>query len=398
MKPHPRIPGMRLLHSPGPTRVPDEVVNAMARQPTDLADARLPRLIGACESGMKTLLQTERAEVFFYAANGHGGWEAVIANLVVPGSTILVPGTGHFSDGWAEQVEAFGGRAVRTPYVEGLPIDPAAVEAALRDDREHRVAAVFVVHTDTASGTSCDLAALRRAIDAAAHPALFVVDVVASLAAAPFAMDALGVDVAIGASQKGLMVHPGLAFVAANERAIEVARMNPTPRFYWDWQRRRSDLSYRKFCGTPPLAHMAGLEAALGLIAAEGLANVHARHARLARAVHAAVSAWGAGGALRLFTTVPAARSVSVTAVQVAPGIDPEQLRSVARERFQVAIAGGLGPLSGRVFRIGHLGDMNEAMILGCLAGVQAALRAEGIPCGSDGVDAAVSALLTQDA
>jgi alanine-glyoxylate transaminase / serine-glyoxylate transaminase / serine-pyruvate transaminase len=398
MKPHPRIPGMRLLHSPGPTRVPDEVVNAMARQPTDLADARLPLLIGACESGMKTLLQTERAEVFFYAANGHGGWEAVIANLVAPGSTILVPGTGHFSDGWAEQVEAFGGRAVRTPYIEGLPIDPAAVEAALRDDREHRVAAVFVVHTDTASGTSCDLAALRRAIDAAAHPALFVVDVVASLAAAPFAMDELGADVAIGASQKGLMVHPGLAFVAANERAIGIARMNPTPRFYWDWQRRRSDLSYRKFCGTPPLAHMAGLEAALGLIAAEGLANVHARHARLARAVHAAVSAWGEGGALRLFTTVPAARSVSVTAVQVAPGIDPEQLRSVARERFQVAIAGGLGPLSGRVFRIGHLGDMNEAMILGCLAGVQAALRAEGIPCGSDGVDAAVSALLAQDA
>ena len=398
MKTHARIPGMRLLHSPGPTRVPDEVVNAMARQPTDLADARLPLLIGACESGMKALLETERADVFFYAANGHGGWEAVIANLVAPGSTILVPGTGHFSDGWAEQVEAFGGRAVRTAYVEGLPIDPAAVEAALRDDREHAIGAVFVVHTDTASGTSCDLAALRRAIDAAAHPALFVVDVVASLAAAPFAMDALGVDVAIGASQKGLMVHPGLAFVAANERALEVARKNPTPRFYWDWLRRQSDLSYRKFCGTPPLAHMAGLEAALGLIAVEGLANVHARHARLARAVHAAVNAWGEGGALRLFTTVPAARSVSVTAVQVAPGIDPEALRSVARERFQVAIAGGLGPLSGRVFRIGHLGDMNEAMILGCLAGVQAAMRAQGIPCGSDGVDAAVSALLAQDA
>jgi hypothetical protein len=134
---------------------------------------------------MKALLQTERADVFFYAANGHGGWEAVIANLVAPGSTILVPGTGHFSDGWAEQVEAFGGRAVRTPYVEGLPIDPAAVEAALRDDREHRVAAVFVVQTDTASGTSCYLAALRRAIYAAAHPALFVVDVVARLPRRP---------------------------------------------------------------------------------------------------------------------------------------------------------------------------------------------------------------------
>ncbi len=290
MKTTVRIPGLRLLHSPGPTRVPDEVVNAMARQPTDLADARLPVLVAACESGMKALLQTERAEVFFYAANGHGGWEAVIANLVAPGAAVLVPGTGHFSDGWAEQVEAFGGVAVRTPYREGFPIDPAAVEAALRDDTAHRIGAVFIVHTDTASSTTCDLAAIRAAIDAARHPALFVVDVVASLAAAPFAMDALGINVVIGASQKGLMVHPGLAFVAADERALAFARANPTPRFYWDWQRRQSPLSYRKFCGTPPLAHLAGIEAALGLIAHEGLAAVQARHARLARAVQAAVT------------------------------------------------------------------------------------------------------------
>jgi len=185
-----------------------------------------------------------------------------------------------------------------------------------------------------------------------------------------------------------------LAFVAANERALAFARANPTPRFYWDWQRRRSDLSYRKFCGTPPLAHLAGLEAALGLIAAEGLAEVQARHARLARAVHAAATCWSAAGTLRLFTQVPGARSVSVTAIEVSPGIDPEALRSVARERFQVAIAGGLGPLHGRVFRIGHLGDMNEAMILGCLAGVEAAMQAQGIAFGRHGVDAAVSALV----
>jgi alanine-glyoxylate transaminase / serine-glyoxylate transaminase / serine-pyruvate transaminase len=394
MKPAARIPGVRLLHSPGPTRVPDEVVNAMARQPTDLADARLPLLIAACESGMKALLQTERAEVFFYAANGHGGWEAVIANLVAPGAAVLVPGTGHFSDNWAEQVEAFGGVAVRTPYREGWPIDPAAVAAVLRDDSAHRIGAVFVVHTDTASGTTCDLAAIRAAIDDARHPALFVVDVVASLAAAPFAMDALGVDVAVGAAQKGLMLHPGLAFVAADERAMAAAQRNPTPRFYWDWQRRRSEFSYAKFCGTPPLAHLAGLEAALGLIAAEGIDAVQARHARLARAVQAAVTCWSEGGAVRLFTQVPAARSVSLTAVQVASGIDPEALRTVARERFQVAIAGGLGPLAGRVFRIGHLGDMNEAMILGCLAGVEAAMQVQGIAFGHHGVDAAVNALI----
>ena len=389
-----RIPGLRLLHSPGPTRVPDEVLAAMMRQPTDLADARVAALIEACESGMKALLKTERAEVFFYAANGHGGWEAVIANLVAAGTSILIPGTGHFSDGWAEQVAAFGGEALRTPYVEGMPIDPAAVEAALRADSAHRIAAVFVVHTDTASGTTSDLAALRRAIDAAGHPALFVVDVVASLAAAPFAMDALGVDVAIGASQKGLMLPPGLAFVAANERAMAQARDTPAPRFYWDWARRRSPHGYLKFCGTLPIAHLAGLEAALALIECEGLAAVQARHTRLARAVHAAVGAWGEGGALRVFTRATEARSVSVTAIEVGAGIDPEALRTVARERFQVAVAGGLGPLHGRAFRIGHLGDMNEAMLLGCLAGVQAAMRAEGIACGARGVDAAIATLV----
>ncbi len=393
MTPRPRIPGVRQLHSPGPTHVPDEVVAAMSRQPTDLADPRLGVLIANCESGLQGLLKTERAQVFFYSANGHGGWEAVISNLVAPGSTILIPGTGHFSDGWAEQVEAFGGRALRTPFVEGQPIDPAAVESALRDDREHRIGAVFAVHTDTASGTTSDLAALRRAIDAAGHPALFVVDVVASLAAAPFAMDALGIDAVMGASQKGLMLQPGMAFCAANARAMAAAERNPTPRFYWDWTSRVSDQSYRKFCGTPPLAHLAGLEAALDLIATEGLDNVHRRHFRLSRAVHAAVERWGEGGSMRLFTRVPEARSVSVTAIEMAPGIDPEALRTVARERFQVSVAGGLGPLHGRVFRIGHLGDMNEAMILGCLAGVEAALGVQGIAHGKHGVEAAIASL-----
>ena len=395
--PSSRIPGVRLLHSPGPTHVPDAVVHAMSRQPTDLADPRLADLIAACENGIRDLLGTESADVFFYAANGHGGWEAAIANLVAPGDPVLVPGTGHFSDSWAEQVTAFGGVAVRTAYREGHPIDPAAVEAALRDDRDHRIGAVFVVHTDTASGTTSDVAAIRRAIDAARHPALFVVDVVASLAAAPFAMDALGADVAIGASQKGLMVHPGLAIVAANARALATAAANRVPRFYWDWERRRSEQSYRKFCGTPPLALLAGLEAALGLIAAEGLDAVHARHVRLARAVHAAVAAWSEGGAVGFFTKVPEARSVSVTAIEVGDGIDPEALRAVARERFQVAIAGGLGPLSGRVFRIGHLGDVNEAMILGALAGVEAAMHVQGIAFARGGVDAAVASLAAGD-
>jgi len=392
----PRIPGHRFLHSPGPSRVPDEVLHAMSRQPMDLADPRVDACIKACESGLKRLLHT-RGDVFLYATNGHGAWEAVIANLVAPGSKVLIAGTGHFSEGWAVQTEAFGGDVIRTPWVEGRPIDPAAIEAALRDDTEHAIVAVFVVHTDTASGITSDLAAIRAAIDAARHPALFVVDVVASLGAAPFDMDTLRANVVLGASQKGLMVPPGLGFVAVDETAFEFASRNPAPRFYWDWRLRRSELSYRKFCGTPPQSLLAGLEASLALIFREGEAEVLGRHRRLAEAVHAAVARWSEAGSLDFFCAVPAARSVSVTTIRVGEGVDPEAMRGVARERFQVSIAGGLGPLAGRVFRIGHLGDLNPAMILGCLAGVEAAMTVQGIRFGAGGVQRAVESLSRAD-
>ncbi|MBK9133117.1 MAG: aminotransferase class V-fold PLP-dependent enzyme [Betaproteobacteria bacterium] len=398
---NPRIPGIRSLHSPGPTRVPDAVMHAMQRPMMDLMDPRVGALIAACEDGMRTLLGSAEAEVLFYAANGHGMWECVTANLCAPGRSLLIAGGGHFSDSWAMQTEilgrATGTTVLRTPLAEGHPTDPAAIEQVLRDDKAHRIAAVLAVHTDTASGITSDLAAIRRAIDAAGHPALYVVDLVASLGAAPFEMDALRVDVAMGASQKGLMCPPGLGYVAVNARALAFAEAHAGPRFYWDWVRRASDLQYKKFCGTPPLAHLAGLHAALQLIAEEGLANVHARHARLGGAVHAALARWSEAGALRPYCRVPAARSSSVTAIECISGDkahDPEALRTVARERFQVAIAGGLGPLAGRVFRIGHLGDMNEATILGALAGVEAAMTVQGIPYGAGGVAAAVASLV----
>ncbi|MDP9045648.1 MAG: aminotransferase class V-fold PLP-dependent enzyme [Pseudomonadota bacterium] len=387
-----RFPGHRFLHSPGPSRVPDEVMHAMSRQPMDMADPRLARCIAAGEAGLKRLLHTD-GEVFLYAANGHGAWEAVIANLVAPGTKVLVPGTGHFSESWAIQTEAMGGVVIRTPWIEGEPIAPADIEAALRDDTGHDIAAVFAVHTDTASGVTNDLAALRAAIDRVGHPALLVVDVVASLGAEPFDMQAIGANVALGACQKGLMLPPGLAFVAVDARAMAYSRGNPAPRFYWDWRLRQSDLAYRKFCGTPPQTLLAGLEASLGLIFREGEAAVLARHRRLADAVQAAVARWSEAGVLSFFAGVPSARSVSVTTIAVAPGFDPEAMRSIARERFEVAIAGGLGPLSGRVFRIGHLGDVNEAMVLGCLGGLEAAMTVQGIPYARGGVERAVASL-----
>ena len=393
MKPGKRIPGHRFLHAPGPTRVPDEVMHAMSLQPMDLADPRMMSIITACEHGLKRLLHTRDADVFMYAANGHGAWEAAIVNLVAPGQTVLIPGTGHFSASWALESEALGCKVIRTPWTEGYPIDAGAVEQALREDTAHEIVAVFVVHTDTASSLTSDLVALRAAIDAAGHPALFVVDVVASLGAAPFAMDALRANAVVGASQKGLMCPPGVGFVAVDGAALAVAARNAAPRYYWDWGRRKSDLPYRKFCGTAPQNLLMGLETAQRLIFTEGLEQVFARHRLIADAVHAAVEGWSEGGALGFFGREPASRSVSVTSVQMTSGIDPEPMRTTARERFQVAVAGGLGPLAGRVFRIGHLGDMNPAMILGCLAGVEAALTVHGIPFGRDGTQRAIARL-----
>jgi len=389
----PRIPGERALHSPGPTHIPAEVLNAMHRQPLDHGDPRLDAVIANCESGIRQLLRTRSAELFLYAANGHGVWEATTENLVAPGQAALVPATGHFSESWARQLEITGRRAIRTTLREGYPIDPATIEQALRADTKREIVAVFVVHTDTASGITHDIAAIRSAIEAAAHPALLVVDVVASLAAAPFAMDALGVNVAVGASQKGLMSPPGLGFIAVDARAAEVAARNPHPRYYWDWERRRGPYSYTKFCGTPPQNLLYGVEAALVLIEREGLDNVIARHALLSRAVHAAVECWGSEGTLRLHCRVPEARSASVTTIEVKEGIDVDALRTVARERFQVAFAGGLGPFQGRAFRIGHLGDLNAAMILGCLAGVESALAAQGISFGRGGASRAAESI-----
>jgi alanine-glyoxylate transaminase/serine-glyoxylate transaminase/serine-pyruvate transaminase len=391
--PKPRIPGRRFLHSPGPTPLPDAVLHAMSVQPMDLGDPRVDANIDAVERGLKRLLQTAASDVFLYAANGHGVWEAAIENLAAPGQSLLIAGTGHFSESWAVQAEGLGRKVVRTPWREGWPIDADAIEQALRDDRAHEIQGVLVVHTDTASGVTSDVAAMRRAIDAARHPALLVADVVASLGAAPFAMDSLGVDVALGASQKGLMCPPGVGFIAVNARALAVAQSNPAPRFYWDWLRRKAEMSYRKFCGTPPQNLLFGLEAALGLIFDEGVDAVWARHARLAGAVHAAVDGWRAGAAVDFFARDAASRSVSVTTIAVRDGIDIEVLRTTARERYQVALAGGLGPMTGRAFRIGHLGDCNPAMILGAIAGAEAALRTLGIPVGEGGVQRAVKFL-----
>ena len=386
------FPGIRFLHAPGPTHIPKAVMDAVSCQPLDMAEPRLNEVIHSCEMGLKQVIGTRDSDVFLYAANGHGAWEAVIVNVAAPGQKVLIPGTGHFSDSWAQMTEAMGVQVVRTPFREGLPVDAAEVEAVLKQDKGHEIVAVFAIQTDTASSTTNDIPAIRRALDVAKHPALFVVDVVASLGACPYKMDDWGVNVTMGASQKGLMTPPGIGLCAVDAKAMAVAKANPSYRFYWDWVRRQDAPAYKKFCGTAPQNLLMGLEVALGLLQKEGLDQVHARHRLLASAVQAAVASWSKGGKLRFLCSVPEARSVSVTSVHVEQGIDPEQIRTVARERFQVAMAGGLGPFAGRVFRIGHLGDMNAAMILGALSGIEAALRQLEIPI-EDGVTKAVEVL-----
>lgn len=385
-------PGRQFLHTPGPTAIPDRVLNAMHRQPLDLSDPQLAEIVQSCLDDLRTVFATA-GDIFIYAANGHGGWEAVLSNLFEPGETALVPETGYFSDAWAAHARALGIDARAMPGDIRRAIDPSRLEAVLRDDRAGRIKAVLAVHADTATGVISDIPALRAAIDAARHPALLVVDVVASLGASPFRMDEWGVDVAIGASQKALMGPPGLAFVAANARARAVAAETRGPRHYWDWAYRAGPEGYRRFCGTAPEHNLFALRAALDLLAEEGLAAAQQRHAKLAGAVWRAIEAWSAAGDLGFNVLAPGERSVSVTTILTPAGFDGGKVREHARAHRGVALGGGLGALAGRAFRIGHLGDLNEPMILGCLAAVELTLRDLGLRCGRDGLPAAIDSL-----
>jgi alanine-glyoxylate transaminase / serine-glyoxylate transaminase / serine-pyruvate transaminase len=389
--------GHEFLHCPGPTHIPDRVLAAMHRQPLDLVDGRLKEVARTCFEDLKDVFRTQ-GHVFVYAANGHGGWEAALTNVCAPGDAVLVPEVGHFSSSWADHARALG---LEVESIRGdwrRAIDPGEVEARLRADRAGRIKAVLAVQVDTGTGIVNDVPAVRRAIDAAGHPALLVADTIASLVAMPFEMDSWGVDVAMTASQKALMCPPGLAIVAANERAVAVSKGLPRHQRYWDWGPRLGEESYLKFCGTMPEHLLFGLRAALDLVKAEGLEAIHARHRRLAGAVHRAVEAWSQAGALSFNALSPQDRSVSVTTIRTAEGVDANRIRSHARETLGLSVAGGLGALGGQAFRIGHLGDLNEGMVLGCLATLEVALIELGVPHGPGALRAAIEYLAAERA
>jgi alanine-glyoxylate transaminase/serine-glyoxylate transaminase/serine-pyruvate transaminase len=389
--------GRIFLATPGPTNVPDRVLRAMHRAAEDFAAPAFSDVARSCLEDLAKVFGT-RGEVFCFIGNGHAAWEVPLVNLLDPGEAVLLPVSGRFSQSWAEMAEKLELDTRRLDMDRRLPLDPAMVEAALRADTARRIKAVMVVQTETATGITSDLVAIRNAIDAAAHPALLVVDAIASLAAEPFAMDDWGVDCALTASQKGLMLPPGLCFVAMNERALKIVETCRHPRRYFDIGFRRGSQTYQWFHGTPPLQHIWGLRESLDMLFEEGLEAVVARHRRLADAVRACIARWSEAGALAFHASEPASRSNAVTTIRVATGIDPDAMRRLARDCYQTALGSGLGDLEGKAFRIGHLGDLNEPMILGTLATTELALRRSAIPFGDGGLAAAVESLALDDA
>ncbi len=388
--------GRNFLLSPGPTNIPERVLAAMQRQAVELGAPAFVELSRSCLDDLRTVFRTE-GQVFIYAANGHGVWEAALANTLAPGDHILVPETGMFSTAWSEMAAAHKITIEHIPGDWRHGIDAAVVEERLRADKAHKIAAVLCIHTDTATGITSDIPAVRRAIDQAAHPALLMVDAVASLAATDYRMDDWGVDVTVGASQKALMSPPGLGFTAVSNSALEKSASGGALRYYWDWQKRMGEPSYMWFCGTAPEHLLFALRESIDMIFEEGLEAGFARHQALADSVRSAIYAWSESGALELNALWEEEQSNSVSTIRVAEKYAAEQVIQICRDRFNVSIGRGLGKLAGQAFRIGHMGDINAPLLLGGLASIEAALKICEVPF-SSGMNAAITHLSSDPA
>jgi alanine-glyoxylate transaminase / serine-glyoxylate transaminase / serine-pyruvate transaminase len=383
--------GRQFLSIPGPTNVPDEVLQAMHRPAVDIYSGGMLGLGDSCHEDLKRIFGTSE-RVYIYAANGHGGWEAAFTNVLSKGDKVLVLESGRFAIGWGEMAAMLGCEIEVLPGSMRRAVDPAKVEAHLRADKNHVIKAIMVVQIDTASSCVNDIPAIRKAIDAAGHPALLMVDAVASLGCMSFEMDAWGIDVAMAGSQKGLMTPPGLAFVAASQKAKTVHQSAGLRTFYWDWTLRDGPISYQKYCGTPPEHLLFALRKAMDILFAEGLEQAYRRHDLLAEATRRAVAKWAEGQVLAFNITEPAERSASVTNV-VVQGQSPQPILDYARDKCGVVLGVGLGELSGKAFRIAHMGHTNAPMVIGTLGAVEMALKALKIPHGTGGVNAAVDYL-----
>ncbi|CAA9257202.1 MAG: Serine--glyoxylate aminotransferase [uncultured Acetobacteraceae bacterium] len=383
--------GRQFFANPGPTNIPDSVLRAVAHPTVDFQDAAFMEVYEACFAGLKRVLKT-RQHLFMYTGSGHAAWEASLVNLFSPGDALLIPETGHFSVSWANMARDLGleVREVGADWRQGL--DMAALRAALAADKDRAIKAVCAVHNETSTGMALPLAEVRAALDATGHPALLLADTISSLGSIDFRMDDWGVDAAVGGSQKGLMLPTGMSFTGVSEKAMAAHADARLPKHYFNWTGMLAR-KQRSFIGTVPTGLFFGLRESLRLIEEEGLEQVFARHARLGEAVRRCVRHWSGNSGPQLFCTNPGRFSDSVTAVLMPEGFDCEAVRSTALNRFNVSLGAGLNKLAGRVFRIGHLGDLNEPMVLGTLAAVEMSLKLNGVPHAPGGVDAAMAFL-----
>jgi alanine-glyoxylate transaminase/serine-glyoxylate transaminase/serine-pyruvate transaminase len=386
MSPH--RSGRHFLQIPGPTNVPDRVLRAIAQPTIDHRGDEFAVLGKEVLAGLQWVFKNS-GPVIIYPSSGTGAWEAAFVNTLSAGDTVLSFEIGEFARLWTEVAKRLGldVKVVDTDWTGG--VDPASVEEALAADTEHRIKAILVVHNETSTGATSRLGEIRSAIDRAKHPALFFVDAVSSLAAIDLQQDEWGIDVAVASSQKGLMLPPGLAFNSISAKALAASQHATLPRSYWAWEPMLSSNAQGFFTYTPSTNLLYGLRVALQMLRDEGLDQVFARHQRLAAAARAAVSAWE----LEVLCRREDERSAVVTTVMLPAGSDADGLRKIALERFDLSLGTGLGRLKGRGFRIGHIGDFNELMLMGTLCGVEMALGLSGVTHRKGGALAALDAL-----
>ncbi|MCK1346912.1 MULTISPECIES: aminotransferase class V-fold PLP-dependent enzyme [unclassified Bradyrhizobium] len=384
--------GREFLALPGPTTIPDEVLRAMHRPALDIYSEPMADLTEGLLRDLSRLFAT-KGRSYIYIANGHGAWEAVLSNVLSRGDRVLVLESGSFAIGWGNAARAMGAEAEVLKGEWSRAVRPNEVEARLRADKDHGIKAVLVTQVDTASGVVNDVEKIGKAIRAAGHPALYMVDAVASLGCMPFEMDQWGIDVAMSGSQKGLMTPPGLGFVAVNERARAVHKTANMRTPYWDWTERDGVEHYRRYAGTPPIQLLFGLRQAINMLFGEGLENVFYRHRLLAEAVRCAVAAWSRERVLAFNISEPSERSNVVTTVLMDDGYDPTRLHHYCNDKCAVVLGVGISSLQGRAFRIAHMGHINAPMILGALGVVEVGLKALHIPYGKGGTEAAITHL-----
>jgi alanine-glyoxylate transaminase/serine-glyoxylate transaminase/serine-pyruvate transaminase len=380
--------GRHFLQIPGPTNVPDRILRAMDRPTIDHRGPDFSRLGKEVLEGCRSVFRTSGPVVIF-PASGTGAWEACIVNTLSPGDKVLMFETGHFATLWQQMAVRWGLDVEFVPNDWRHGVDPEQVEERLGADREHKIRAVMVVHNETSTGVTSRVAEIRKAIDSARHPALYMVDTVSSLASLPFEHDTWGVDVTITGSQKGLMLPPGLGFNAVSQKALAASKSNRMPRSYWDWQEMLANNAGGFFPYTPATNLLYGLREAIAMLMEEGMENVFARHHRHAEAVRTAVRHWG----LEMVALDADEYSDSLTAVFTPAGHDPDRFRGIALEKYDISLGTGLGKMKGRIFRIGHLGDLNDLMLIGTLAGVEMGLHAAEVPHRAGGVQAAMEFL-----